>query len=67
MTLEQRYAGAGEHIIYSCDTIGTRSRKFVACAVKTGIEYLIIMAAESFDALTTANIPELASTIDTSC
>ena len=64
VTLQQRRARTSEYIIHSCKSIRWGSRQLVARAVEGRVQYLIIVPAESFNALTGRHVPELAGSID---
>jgi hypothetical protein len=66
MTLEQGDTGSGKHIIDSGDAIGACGGKFISSAIEAGVENFVIVTTEGLNALATADIPQLACTIDTS-
>jgi hypothetical protein len=66
MSLEKGDASSCEDVIYSSDSVSTCSGKLIACAVKAGIEDLIVVSSKSLNTLSTSDIPELACSIDTS-
>lgn len=66
MALQQRYTGACEHIINASVSVCTGCGQFVASCVKACVQYFVIMASKSFNALPRADIPKFASAIDAS-
>lgn len=56
--LENGGAGSSEDIVDAGHTVGTGGGQLVACLVEAGIEHLVVVAAELFDALACAHVPK---------
>ena len=66
MTLQQCDASSREHVIDASNAVSAGSCKFISGSVEAGIKYFVVVSAEGLDALTSADIPKLAGSIDRS-
>ena len=67
VALKQRNARSRKDVVDPCHSVRACRRQFIASRVETRVQNLIVVTAESLDALTAAHIPQAASAIDTSC
>lgn len=67
MALKHRCARAREDIVNAGKSVSACSCKFITGAVETGIKHLVVVTAESLDALAAADVPEFACPVDGAC
>lgn len=64
VALQQGRARAREYVIYARNSVCRSGGQFVSGTIKSGVKHFILVPAESLYTLTTADVPQLAGTVD---
>lgn len=67
MSLQYLSAGSCEHVVNSCCSVSAGRREFVSSRVEAGVQDFVVVSSKRFDAVASADVPELASLVDRAC